>query len=113
VIGSVAAVVAIVLVVRLRRKPSPEEMERRRRQLIYEAGQLIDAEVIDVEGTVAVYSYGVAGVNYTVSQDLAPFEPLLPEDRMTLVGPALAKYVPRNPANSIVVCEHWNGLRLG
>lgn len=81
--------------------------------MIYQTGQLVDAEIVDVEGIIAVYSYAVAGVNYTVSQDLAVFEAQLPEDRMTLVGPALAKYIPRNPANSILICEQWSGLPTG
>ena len=28
-------------------------------------------------------------------------------------GPATVKYSPRNPANSIVICEEWSGLRAG
>jgi len=36
---------------------------------------------------------------------------LLPADRMSMVGPASVKYDPRNPANSIVLCEQWSGLR--
>jgi hypothetical protein len=28
-----------------------------------------------------------------------------------LAGPAIVKYIPRNPANSIVICEEWSGLR--
>jgi hypothetical protein len=38
-------------------------------------------------------------------------EALLPEDQMSMIGPALVKFDPRNPANSIVLCEDWSGLR--
>jgi hypothetical protein len=32
---------------------------------------------------------------------------------MALLGPALVKFDPRNPANSIVICEEWSGLGGG
>ena len=37
----------------------------------------------------------------------------LPEDPDRLIGPVYMKYTPRNPANSIIVCEQWSGLRAG
>ncbi len=94
----------------LRRKPSAEEMEKRRRAAIQANGKLGDGEVIDVEGASVVFSYAVAGVGYTASQDVAAFESQMPENIMDLVGPTLVKFDPRNPANSIVICEEWNGL---
>lgn len=65
----------------------------------------------DVDGVNIIYTYRVAGVGYTVSQDVSALESLLPLDRMTLVGPAAVKFLPRNPANSIVLSEHWSGVR--
>jgi len=106
-----AAAVALVAHRLLRRQPGAEELERQRRELIHQAGKLGDGEIIDVDGLVLVYSYAVAGVNYTVSQDATALEALLPADRMSLVGPVLVKFLPRNPANSIVLCEEWTGLR--
>jgi hypothetical protein len=94
-----------------RKKPTAEEMERRRRVLIHQTGKLGDGEIVDVDGLLVVYSYAVAGVKYTVSQDATALAALLPEDRMSLVGPVLVKFLPRNPANSIVICEEWTGLR--
>jgi hypothetical protein len=94
----------------LRRKPSPEELEKRRRTLLNASGKLGDAEVIDVEGAGIVYSYSVRGVGYTAAQDVTSLESLLPENTMTMIGPALVKFDPRNPANSIVLCEEWSGL---
>ena len=94
----------------LRRKPTAEEIEKQRRTALHANGKLGDAEVIDVEGVAIVYSYAVAGVGYTASQDIAPFEAQLPENTMTLIGPARVKFDPRNPANSIVICEEWSGL---
>jgi hypothetical protein len=94
----------------LRPRPSAEEMERRRRAALHATGKLGDGEVVDVEGVAVVYSYSVGGVGYTVSQDVTAFESQLPENTMTLIGPAIVKFDPRNPANSIVVCEEWSGL---
>lgn len=94
----------------LRHRPSPDEIERRRRAAIQAAGKLRDAEIVDVEGVAIVYSYSVGGVEYTASQDVSAFESQLPENTMNLIGPAQVKFDPRNPANSIVVCEEWSGL---
>ena len=95
-----------------RRKPSPEELERRRREMIHGTGKIGDCEIIDVDGSVIVYSYSVGGVEYTVGQDASSIESLLPDDRMRMVGPASVRFDPKNPPNSIVLCEHWTGLRL-
>ena len=70
-----------------------------------------DGEIIDVEGDLIVYSYSVAGVLYEATQDVTTLPGKLPADRMSMVGPVSVKYVPRNPANSIVLCEEWTGLR--
>jgi hypothetical protein len=70
-----------------------------------------DGEIVDVETGLIVYSYSVAGMGYTASQDITGLQASLPADLMTLVGPVRIKFDPRNPANSIVVCEEWSGLR--
>jgi hypothetical protein len=95
----------------LRRRPTPEEIERLRRLAIHRDGKMGDGEIVDVEGVSIVYSYSVAGVVYTTSQDTTTLEEKLPLDRMSMVGPVLVKFHPRNPANSIVLCEEWSGLR--
>lgn len=119
-IGAAAAIAgttiaAIVYGVRrhLRNRPTPEELERRRRQNLYREGKMGDGEIVDVETNAAaiVYSYSVAGVVYTASQDVSSLQSALPTDVMTMVGPVSVKFDPRNPANSIVLCEDWSGLR--
>lgn len=97
----------------LRRRPTPEELERRRRATLHRQGKMGDGEIVDVEAASAsiVYSYSVAGVVYTASQDMVSLQSLLPSDVMTMVGPVSVKFDPRNPANSIVLCEDWSGLR--
>jgi len=96
----------------LRRQPTPEEIERRRRDHIQINGKIGDGEIIDVDGSIIMYCYSVGGVEYTVGQDVSALTAMLPEDRMRMVGPASLMYDPKNPPNSIVLCEVWNGLRL-
>ena len=97
----------------LRGRPTPDEIERRRRGTLHREGKMGDGEIVDVETASALiaYSYSVAGVTYTASQDLTALQQLLPPDVMTMVGPVSVKFDPRNPANSIVLCEEWSGLR--
>ena len=107
------ALAAVLLIVRyLRKRPSPEEIERRRRAAINGKGKLGDGEITDVEGAAIVYEYQVAGVGYAASQDVSALEALLPADLMSMIGPASVKFDRSNPANSIVICEEWSGLRL-
>lgn len=107
----VVLAVAAVLWFRLRRRPTAEELERMRRLAIHRTGKMGDGEIVDVDGPSILYSYTVAGVLYTTSQDAASLEERLPSDRMSMLGPVLVKFDPRNPANSIVLCEEWSGLR--
>jgi hypothetical protein len=95
----------------LRNRPTPDEIERRRREAINAAGKICDGEIIEIEGPSIIYSYSVAGVGYTAAQDVTPLESMLPADVMSMIGPIALKYDPRNPANSIVICEAWSGLR--
>ncbi len=112
-LAALAVGAAFVIRNYLRRRPTADEIERRRRATLHKLGKMGDGEIIDVESTSAsiVYSYSVAGVVYTASQDLAALQSLLPRDPMTMVGPISVKFDPRNPANSIVLCEDWTGLR--
>jgi hypothetical protein len=98
----------------LKRRPTPEEIERRRRLDIYQQGKLGDGEIVDVdpERPLITYSYSVAGVGYTVAQEVAALREMLPDDLMSMLGPVSIKFKPHNPANSIVLCEEWSGLRL-
>lgn len=114
VLAGVLLTVAAALGIRfyLRRRPDAAELERRRRDLVNRDGKLGNGEIVDVDGVLIVYSYSVAGVGYTTSQDAAAIEALLPADRMSMVGPVSVKFLPRNPTNSIVLCEGWSGARI-
>jgi len=109
--AAVVLVAALILRAWLRRRPTPEELERRRRIGLNRVGKMADAMILDVQETSVEYSYDVRGIEYTALQDISMLQDHLPPERLTLAGPGSVKYDPRNPANSIVLCEEWSGLR--
>jgi hypothetical protein len=102
---------ALSLWLLFRPRSTPAERERKRRLAVHSKGRVCDASVIDVRDNALYYRYSIAGVEYTASQDISNLRELLPPDPSVLIGPATLKYLPRNPANSIVICEEWSGLR--
>jgi len=110
---SIAAVAAGAIAWKryLRNRPTAAEIERRRRGAINASGKICDGEVIDVEGSSLIYAYTVAGVGYMAAQDVSSLNSLSAEDLISMIGPVALKYDPRNPANSIVICEEWSGVR--
>jgi hypothetical protein len=95
----------------LLRRPTAEELERRRRLSINEAGKMADGMIIDVRENAIEFSYDVRGVEYIATQDITALQDRLPEPRISIAGPVGVKFDPRNPANSIVLCEQWSGIR--
>ena len=58
--------------------------------------------------------YSVGGAGYATSQDVAELQVVLGVQPEKLIGcPVTVKYAMRNPANSMIVCEGWSGLRFG
>lgn len=94
-------------------KQSEEEKERHRRNEVNEKGRLTDGTIHEVVGTVVYYSYSVRGVTYEASQDLAGLPNVKEQDLSHFVGPVAVKYLPENPANSIVASENWSGIPIG
>lgn len=95
----------------LLRRPTPEEVERRRRLAIHQFGKMADGMILDVREAAIEYSYDVRGLEYIAIQDVTALQDRLPEPRISIAGPVGVKFDPRNPANSIVVCEDWSGIR--
>ena len=93
------------------RRPSPAELERRRRQMIHGIGKMGDGIITELQGPLASYSYHARGIEYLATQDLSGLEAFLPPEEWDIIGPVTIKYDPRNPANSIVISEKWSGLR--
>lgn len=115
VIGAVSLPViaaGIFVVLRLRRKPKDKEQVRRLEVNLN--GRLGDATITDITEDAIVYEYFVGGLTYTASQDISQLREMIPADSHRLIGrPASLKYSVQNPANSILLCEEWSGLRLG
>lgn len=97
--------------VALRRRVPPEERERRRRLAVHANGRMADGIILDQHGDILRYSYEVRGVTYVASQDVSSLREQVPEGADLLLDSAVIKYLRDNPANSIVVCEEWSGLR--
>jgi hypothetical protein len=93
-----------------RSRVTPEERERRRRHALAAVGKMGDATLIEVRDDLLLYSYDVRGIEYTASQDIAMLKQYMPSDLSALASVSV-KYDARNPANSIILAEHWTGLR--
>jgi hypothetical protein len=115
VIGAVSLPViaaGIFVVLRIRRKP--KDKEKLRRLEVNLSGRLGDATITDIGEDTIFYEYFVGGLTYTASQDISQLREMIPADSHRLIGrPASLKYSVQNPANSILLCEDWSGLRIG
>ncbi len=132
-VGLVTAV-AVASYVLTRRKPTAEEVERERRELLARSGRITDGTIMDTmimearsaaisipevpaaaddsapTPQIIVYNYRIAGVTYECAQDVTALAEYVHGIRTDL--PIQVRYAPQNPANSIVVAESWSGLRL-
>jgi hypothetical protein len=109
--GVVAALAALIVWVVLRRRTTPEKRERKRRLAVNSGGRLGDAFITEATDSTLYYSYSIRGVQYAASQDITTLREHLPAEPERLIGVVGMKYSTRNPANSILVCEEWSGLR--
>ena len=95
----------------VRSRLSPEKREQRRRLDLNAHGRLGDALLTECHEDTLYYTYDVRGVHYTASQDISSLRDQLPDAPERLGGMVNMKYAAQNPANSILVCEEWSGLR--
>jgi hypothetical protein len=121
----VALVLLLVLVLTwlvFHRRPTPEEIERRRRTYLAANGRIVDGMLLDfyeVEGEAGaqiqmlVYDYRISGVDYECSQDVSSLSGLVKNEKVRAGFPCSVRYQPGNPQNSIVVAENWTGMREG
>ncbi len=119
VAAAVLLLSGLVLWLRRRRK-TPEQLERERRQRLNAMGRITDGTVLDVHEErgaggrmqqLLIYRYDVAGVSYEASQEVAHLRHLVDLHSCRIGLPASVKYDAQNPGNSIVVAEGWSGLR--
>ncbi len=116
---TLAAVAAGMSYLMTRKKPSAEELERERRDLLAATGRIVDGSITetqwsgDIPGPVPntlIYRYRASGVTYECAQDVSPLAEHVRHVRIDL--PVQVRFDPRNPGNSIVVAENWSGLRI-
>jgi hypothetical protein len=121
-LAAIAGAGAIGVWLALRKRPTREELERRRRDFLSESGRLVDGMLLDVcevEGedgatlTLLLFNYRIGGVKYECSQDITNMTEVVDSKRIQLGFPCSVRYQPGNPQNSIVVGESWSGLRAG
>ncbi|MFN7923764.1 MAG: hypothetical protein U0Q16_26925 [Bryobacteraceae bacterium] len=110
--GGVLLVGLILFLLRQRIWVTPSVRERRRRQRIHMYGRRCDGMLTDASDESLYYVYSVNGVDYNASQDVADLRDHVPTDRSRIIGPVTIKYFVRNPADSLIVCEEWSGLRI-
>ncbi len=79
---------------------------------LFSGDPLICRAIKNASDSALYYSYSIGGVQYEASQDVTALRHLLPPEPERLIGLASLKYAPRNPANSILICERWSGLRI-
>lgn len=109
--GLLGALAGVTTRIIPRNRITPEQRERRRRATVQARGRFGSATITDFHDSVVCYSYWIAGAEYVASQDVSALKEFLPPDPARLIArPATVKYLPRNPANSIVLCEEWSGL---
>ena len=114
VVALAAAGIMLLAIILFRRwrasRVTPEERERRRRAMLVSQGKMGDAVLVEIREDLIFFSYYVRGVEYTASQDVSALRALVPRDLSALIAVGV-RYMPQNPANSIVVAEDWSGLR--
>ena len=113
----------VVAWLKLRKRPTEEELERERRQHLVKEGRIIDGTILDISeldanesGRTAgmqliLYKYEISGVVYECSQDVTNLKDYVNIHECRLAFPCSVRYDPRRPANSIIVAENWIGLR--
>ncbi len=107
----VAILICIVLFLARRKRPTAEEIERQRRSTVYRHGRIVDGLVTDIDGDTIHFAYSVNGADYRATQNVSSLREKMPAETHRSIGPATLRYMVRNPANSIVICEEWSGLR--
>lgn len=119
---AVAAVAGIATWLMVRKRPTPEELELLRRQLLVQSGRLVDGMLLDVCDVEAedgrtlkmlLFSYRIGGVDYECSQDITQLHDVIDAEQVRAGFPCTVRYLQANPHNSIVVAEGWSGLRTG
>jgi hypothetical protein len=113
----------VVAWIKVRKRPTEEELERQRRQHLVKTGRIMDGTILDISDVgssesgrsdglhLILYKYEIAGVEYECSQDVTHLKEYVDIHDCRLSFPCSVRYDPRQPGNSIVIAENWSGLR--
>lgn len=116
------ALVAVGIWLLVRKRPTPEELERARRLMLAQSGRLVDGMLLDLcevdakDGRTLImllFSYRIGGVDYECSQDITNLREVIDPSVVRAGFPCTVRYQPGNPQNSIIIAEEWSGLRAG
>lgn len=112
--GVALAAGALGVGIALKRRKTPEEKERQRRLQINARGRITEGSLVhqlEQEGRrLLCFQYSVAQVTYNAAQDITTLSHAVRLEGVCDGMPARVKYDPKNPSNSIVICENWSGL---
>jgi len=106
----IAALIGLIVWRVVRRRPTSEELEQRRRLMVSRTGRTIEGEITDADSVRLYYTYSVRGVEYAATQDVGALLEFLPCEPSRVGGEVSVRYLRNNAANSIIVCEEWSGL---
>lgn len=120
-LGGTAALFLLLAVVRWwrgRERPDAAELERRRRAHINHVGRIAEGRIVELMDQLTpdkaeqllAYTYSVRGVEYQAAQDVSSLHDRIDFQQVAAGHTTQVKYDPRNPTNSIVLCEEWSGL---
>jgi hypothetical protein len=105
-----------------RKRPTSDELEYERRQVLASYGRIVDGSLLDgfqitaEDGStrdMLLYGYEISGVVYECSQDITPLREILEPSQVKIGMPCSIRYQPGSPENSILVAERWSGIREG
>jgi hypothetical protein len=120
--AGVAAAAGTALWLLTRKRPTPDEIERERRQILVNFGRIVDGMLLDgfqienEDGDVRqmlLYQYEISGVSYQCSQDITRLAEIHDPAGIKIGMPCSIRYQPGSPENSLIVAERWSGLREG
>jgi len=107
-----------------RRRPTADEIERERRQILFSYGRIVDGTLLDgfeitaedgdgneMQRHMLLYQYEISGVVYECSQDVTALASILDPTTVKLGFPCSIRYQPGSPENSILIAERWSGIR--
>jgi Protein of unknown function (DUF3592) len=122
IFAAAAVIGTLMIYLALRKRKSPEQLERERRLRLSQVGRITDGTVIDAQEMASsngkghpvqllIYHYDVAGVSYEASQDITHLRQFVDIHTCRIGLPTSVRYDPQNPGNSILISESWIGLR--